>query len=175
MVARSAPQPASVAAVAVPVAEQRPVAVVTPAVRKIPTAPARGDVIGALAAAALRDPPPARPVKVAADNVARGRRAEPDRHAEADHQVEEGRWGIQIGAYRAQALAQRAMHKAAKLRLTRGKPQQIVTSRSERNPVYLARLVHFTPKAARAACAALHHKGISCEVVRPDELRYANR
>jgi len=158
------------------------------AAREIPTAPGRGDVIGKLAVAALRDTGPA--LRDAAESlhaVAPARAAAPahaaapaakaaDESPHDDRRVEAERWGIQVGAYHAQRLAERAVRKAAKLPLTRGKPQQIVSpSKGERNSLYLARLVHFTPKAARAACVALHRKRIACEVVPPDALRYANR
>ncbi|MGH7092753.1 MAG: D-alanyl-D-alanine carboxypeptidase [Stellaceae bacterium] len=162
-----------------------------PAVRETPTAPVRGDVIGKLVVAALRDSGPAlRDAAASLSAVAPARVAAVPVHAvapvhaakaadEASHdggRVEAERWGIQVGAYHAQRLAERAVRKAAKLRLTRGKPQQIVApSKGERNQLYLARLVHFTPKAARAACTALHRKHIACEVVGPDALRYANR
>jgi D-alanyl-D-alanine carboxypeptidase len=146
------------AAAPVRTAEHPPAPPPPAAVREASATVPRSDAIGRLAAAALRDSPPSRSAKPTEDAPREGER-----------------WGIQIGAYRAQTLADRAVHKAARLRVTRGKPQQIVAARSERNPIYLARLVHFTPKAARAACVALHRRGMACEVVRPEELKYANR
>jgi hypothetical protein len=86
------------------------------------------------------------------------------------------RWGVQFGAFRGEAAAERAAHNASGLRLARGKPEQIVApAKNERNAVYSVRLTHFSPKDAHAACAALHKRGFACEVVPPDAIKYANR
>ncbi len=123
---------------------------------------AKHDVIGKLAAAALHHLTPVS--KAEAATLPR------DSHVEAD------RWGIQIGAFHGEAAAERAARAASRLRVTRGKPQQIVPpERNERNRLYLARLLHFTPRTAHAACLALHKRGIGCEVVRPDAVKYASR
>lgn len=124
---------------------------------EVQPAPARArvDAIGRLAAAAMRessdndDDEPARPVR--------------------------DRWGIEIGAFREESGAQKALQHAARLHITRGKPQQILPpAKAGHGGVYRARLLHFTSREARAACIALHKKGVACEVVKPDTARYAS-
>jgi D-alanyl-D-alanine carboxypeptidase len=118
-----------------------------------PPAQPRGDVIGKLAAAAMHEP------------------ATADDDGRPTHEL----WGIQVGVFHEEAAAERAVQSAARLHLAQGKPQQILPpAKNARSGVYRARLLHFTSKTARAACIALHRKGIACEVVRPDAVKYAS-
>jgi hypothetical protein len=115
----------------------------------------RGDVIGKLAAAAMHDPAPA---------------AEEDPAAPP-----RGRWGIQVGVFHEEAAARRAIDHAARFHVTEGKPQQILPpAKNTHSAVYRAQLLHFTSKEAHAACAALHRRGIACEIVRPEAVKYAS-
>ena len=143
-----APHMAAAAAAPPPAAPPQP-----PGDEAQPARP-RGDVIGKLAAAAIRDPAPA---------------------AEEDPALPpRGRWGIQIGVFHQEAAARRAIENAARFHVTEGKLQQILPSaKDSRSAVYRARLLHFTPREARAACVVLHRRGIACEVVRPEAVRYA--
>jgi D-alanyl-D-alanine carboxypeptidase len=127
-----------------------------PAADEVQPARPRVDAIGKLAAAAMRDPAPA---------------AEDDPAAASPR----GRWGIQVGVFHEEAAAQRAIEHAAKFRLIEGKPRQILPpAKNAHSAVYRARLLHFTPKEARAACVALHRRGIACEIVRPEAVKYAS-
>jgi D-alanyl-D-alanine carboxypeptidase len=126
-----------------------------PAADEVQPARTRGDAVGKLAAAAMRGPAPA-----AEDDPAASPR---------------GRWGIQVGVFHEEAAAQRAIEHAAKFRLIEGKPRQILPpAKNAHSAVYRARLLHFTPKEARAACVALHRRGIACEIVRPEAVKYAS-
>lgn len=85
-------------------------------------------------------------------------------------------WAIQIGAFRGEAAAEHATHHVASLAIVRGKPHQILApARYDRNRLYRARLLHFTPKGAQAACAELHRLGIACSIVRPGALKVASK
>jgi D-alanyl-D-alanine carboxypeptidase len=87
-----------------------------------------------------------------------------------------GDWAIQLGAFRVERAARHVAQKAARLALLRGKPRQILRpAQHDRARLYRARLLHFTPRAARAACAALHRRGFACAVVPPGALRVATR
>jgi len=121
----------------------------------------RSDVIGKLADAALRHLTP----------VSRAEAAPLPR----EEVQPADRWGVQIGAFHGLIAAERAARDASRLRLTRGKREQIVAPpRNERNGMYSVRLEHFTPKDAHAACAILHKRGFACEVVAPEAVKYAN-
>jgi D-alanyl-D-alanine carboxypeptidase len=86
------------------------------------------------------------------------------------------RWGIQLGAFRSEDAAAKAAHEAASLPGTKGKPTQIVDpARTDRERLYRARLLNFTPQEAWSACIALHKKNMECTVVPPPALRVANR
>jgi D-alanyl-D-alanine carboxypeptidase len=118
-----------------------------------PAAP-RANAIGKLAAAAMRAPAPA---------------------ADDDSPSPRGRWGIQLGVFHGEAAAQRAIEHAARFHVAEGKPQQILPpAKRTHSAVYRARLLHFTSKEARSACATLHRRGITCEIVRPDSVKYAS-
>ena len=84
-------------------------------------------------------------------------------------------WAIQLGAFRAEAAAEHAAHRVAGLAIGRGKPSQILApAKRDASRLYRARLLHFTAKAAQAACAELHRKGVACSVVRAGGLRVAS-
>lgn len=86
------------------------------------------------------------------------------------------RWGIQLGAFRAETAAAKAAREAASLPTTKGKPMQIVEpARGDKERLYRARLLNFTPQEAWSACIALHKKNIECTVVPPAGLKVANR
>jgi D-alanyl-D-alanine carboxypeptidase len=77
-------------------------------------------------------------------------------------------WAIQIGAFRGEAAAEQAARRVAALEVARGKPPQILApAKTDPSRLYRARLVHFTPKGAQAACSELHRRGIACSIVRP--------
>jgi D-alanyl-D-alanine carboxypeptidase len=85
------------------------------------------------------------------------------------------RWAIQIGAYHGKAAAEHAEKRVPSLALLKGKPHQIVPpGKAERGGLYRARLLHFTPKGAQAACEELRHKGFACSIVRPNGLKVAS-
>jgi len=84
-------------------------------------------------------------------------------------------WAIQLGAFRGEAAAEQATRHVAGLALVRGKPAQIVPpGRGEATRLYRARLLHFTPKSAQAACAELHRRGVACTVIRPGGVKMAS-
>ncbi len=155
----AAPHMTTAAAAAPPAAGPAPAPVQPPGDEVQPARPRgdvpRGDVIGKLAAAAMHDPAPA---------------------AEDDPAVaSRNRWGIQVGVFHEEAAAQRAIDHAARFHVTEGKPQQILPpARNTHSAVYRARLLHFTSREAHAACLALHRRGIACEVVRPEAVKYAS-
>ncbi len=85
------------------------------------------------------------------------------------------RWSIQLGAFRAETVAQKTAEAAAKLSPVKGKPSQIVESgQRARARVYKARLLDFTPQQAQIACIALHKMSMRCLVI-PPPLRIADR
>jgi len=82
------------------------------------------------------------------------------------------RWGIQLGAFRAESAAANAARAAGRLPAAAGKPVQIVdpvASGGER--VYRARLLNLTPQEAWNACVALHKRNMECTVVPPAGLK----
>ncbi|HEV8015254.1 MAG TPA: D-alanyl-D-alanine carboxypeptidase family protein [Stellaceae bacterium] len=77
-------------------------------------------------------------------------------------------WSIQVGAYRAHALATRAGIEArAHAIATFGKPVIVVATRSHRGAVYNARIIDLTPTEAHTACQTLHHEHRACAVLGP--------
>jgi D-alanyl-D-alanine carboxypeptidase len=85
-------------------------------------------------------------------------------------------WSIQLGAFRAESAAAKAARAAASLPMTKGKALQIVEpAKADREHLYRARLLHFTPQEAWSACIALHKRNIECSVVPPAGLKVANR
>jgi D-alanyl-D-alanine carboxypeptidase len=82
------------------------------------------------------------------------------------------RWGIQLGAFRAESAAANAARAAGRLPAAAGKPVQIVepiATGGER--VYRARLLNLTPQEAWNACVALHKRNMECTVVPPSGLK----
>jgi D-alanyl-D-alanine carboxypeptidase len=89
---------------------------------------------------------------------------------------EETGWSIEIGSFRSENTAEGAARKVARLAVAHGKPEQILPpSRAERAKLYRARLVHFSPQQAQAACGVLRKKGMPCAVVRSVGLHVASR
>ncbi len=124
-------------------------------------APQRSEFIDKVAKAALRHLSPV--AKAEASPLA--------------HEAPAGeRWAIQLGAFRGEAAAEQATRHVAGLAIARGKPHQILApARTDPSRLYRARLLHFTPKGAQAACAELHRKGIACSIVRPGALKFASQ
>jgi D-alanyl-D-alanine carboxypeptidase len=85
-------------------------------------------------------------------------------------------WSIQLGAFRAENAAANAAHAAANLAGAKRKPLQIVEpAKADKERLYRARLLNFTPQKAWSACIALHKRNIECSVVPPAGLKVANR
>ncbi len=86
-------------------------------------------------------------------------------------------WSIQLGAFRAESAAIKAAHAAAaSLAGARGRPVQIVEpAKADKERLYRARLLNFTPQEAWSACVALHKKKIECSVVPAAGLKVAAR
>ncbi|MBV9828960.1 MAG: D-alanyl-D-alanine carboxypeptidase [Alphaproteobacteria bacterium] len=77
-------------------------------------------------------------------------------------------WAIQLGAFKAQAAATQATRRVAHYAAVKGKtPEVVAPARHDRDHLYRARLLHFTPEGAQSACSELKRKGIACSVVRP--------
>jgi D-alanyl-D-alanine carboxypeptidase len=75
-------------------------------------------------------------------------------------------WSIQLGAFHGKAAAEQVARKIAHIAAVRGKPAQIIPpGKSER--LYRARLLHFSGRAAQAACAELRKQGVACSVINP--------
>jgi D-alanyl-D-alanine carboxypeptidase len=85
-----------------------------------------------------------------------------------------GDWGIQLGTFRAAAAAERVEREVARLAFAKGKQPQILAP-AGREPLYRARLLYFSPQAARAACGELHKQHINCSVVSPTAVKVASR
>ena len=167
-------------------------AAVTAAPRPAPTpAAATTPVVAAAAAAAPATAPVSATIEASSErqragfigNVATAalRHLAPVTKAEAAPLAREARdtgedWAIQLGAFHDEAAAAHATQHVASLAILKGKPHQIVApSKHEKGGLYRARLLHFTPKSAQAACAELHRKGIACSVVRPAALKMASQ
>jgi D-alanyl-D-alanine carboxypeptidase len=85
-------------------------------------------------------------------------------------------WSIQLGSFQVETAAEKAARAAASLPAAKGKPVQIVgPARSDKDRLYRARLLNFSPQEAWSACVALHKKKIECSVVPPAGLKVANR
>jgi D-alanyl-D-alanine carboxypeptidase len=86
------------------------------------------------------------------------------------------RWGVQLGAFLSEGAAAKAAREAAGLALTKGKQMQIVEpARADKERLYRARLLNFTPQEAWSACIALRKKNLECTVVPPPAFKVANR
>ena len=85
-------------------------------------------------------------------------------------------WSIQLGAFHAENAAVKAAHTAASLAGAKGRPVQIVEpAKADKERLYRARLLNFTPQEAWSACIALHKRGIECSVVPAAGLKVAAR
>jgi len=86
-------------------------------------------------------------------------------------------WSIQLGTFRAENAALKAAREAAaSLPGARGRPVQIVEPpKADKERLYRARLLNFTPQEAWSACVALHKKKIECSVVPATSLKVAAR
>jgi D-alanyl-D-alanine carboxypeptidase len=86
-------------------------------------------------------------------------------------------WSIQLGAFRAEAGAAKAARvAAASLAGLKARPVQIVgPAKTDKERVYRARLLNFTPQQAWSACNALHKKKIECSVIPATGLKVATR
>jgi D-alanyl-D-alanine carboxypeptidase len=129
------------------------------------------------AVAAADQPPPTHERTLTAMAGAAIRHLAPVSRAEAAEAVPAGAaWSIQLGTFRGETAAEEAARKVARLALAKGKPPQILPpSPAEHQPLYRARLLHFSPREAQAACEALHKKGMACSVVKPGNTRVASR
>ena len=86
------------------------------------------------------------------------------------------RWSIQLGAFRAEGAAERAVRSPAVLAVAKGKPVQIMgPAKADKDRFYRARLLNFTSQEAWSACVALRKKDVECTVVSPAGLKVANR
>ena len=117
---------------------------------------------------AVAQQPPAQPAQstVAAVASAALSHLAPVGKAEAATPTPEPReaWAIQLGAYRAEAAAERAEREVSRWAFARGKQWQTLAPEA-RERAYRARLLYFTEPAARAACGELHRQHIDCTVV----------
>lgn len=85
-------------------------------------------------------------------------------------------WSIQLGAFHAESAAVKAARAAASLVGAKGRPVQIVEpARADKERLYRARLLNFTPQEAWSACVALHKKKMECSVVSLASLKVAAR
>ena len=163
----TAPRAATMVATAVPPPARTPVAAAptappTAAADADAATPQKASSLGNIARNALRHLAPV--AKAEAAPLAREARAEAED------------WAIQIGAFRNAATAEHAAHRVATLASFRGKPPQILApARHDASRLYRARLLHFTSKGARAACAELRRKGVDCSVVRGGAVTVASR
>jgi len=125
---------------------------------------------------AASDPPPAHPAQTTIGAVADAamRHLAPVSKAEAAPIAEphEG-WAIQLGAFRAEAAAERVEREVARMAFAKGKQSQILAPEAHERR-YRARLLYFTAPAARAACGELHKQHIDCSVV-PASVKVASR
>jgi cell division protein FtsN len=145
----------------------------TPAAQPLPAV----QQASAASQTAISDQPPPRSVPVTLGAVA---------HAALSHLAPVGKaeaasvspepaegWAIQLGAFRAEGAAERVEHEVARLGFARGKqPQILAPTGGER--LYRARLLYFSPQAARAACGELHKQHIDCSIV-PAGVKVASR
>jgi D-alanyl-D-alanine carboxypeptidase len=83
-------------------------------------------------------------------------------------------WGIQLGAFRAEAAAERVERDVAHLAFARGKQAEILAPTANER-LYRARLMRFSGQAAHAACEELHRQHQACTVVPPVGIKVASR
>ena len=137
----------------------------TPAVKPVP---AMQQQVAAAPQPAVSDQSPARPAEkslgeVAAAAISHLAPVSSAEAAPATHEPSEG-WGIQLGAFRAEAAAERVEREVAHFAWAKGKQVQILAPAAGER-LYRARLLNFSPQAARVACGELHREHINCSVV----------
>jgi D-alanyl-D-alanine carboxypeptidase len=77
-------------------------------------------------------------------------------------------WAIQVGAFRARAMAARAANTArAHVPAAHSKPVVVVMTRSHHGAVFNARITDLSANEAHAACDTLHHEHRACTVLGP--------
>jgi D-alanyl-D-alanine carboxypeptidase len=177
-----APSPATAAPLPATAAAPPRTPAAEPVMAAAPTAPPPA----AVAAATASNPAPAdaavehqRPGFLVNVTKAALRHLSPIAKAEAapltSEALEGADWAIQLGAFHAEAAAEEATRRVADLAIGKGKPSQILApTKHDVSRLYRGRLLHFTAKAAQAACAELHRKGVACTVVRPSGLKVAS-
>ena len=86
-------------------------------------------------------------------------------------------WSIQLGTFHAEIAALKAARAAAgSLAGAKSRPVQIIEpAKADKERLYRARLLNFTPQEAWSACVALHKKKIECSVVPVTSLKIAAR
>lgn len=85
---------------------------------------------------------------------------------EGDRELNEYKWGVQIGAYSSKALAQKELETAAfKAGLIDRARAVLPTALENGKTLYRARLMKLSEIEAAASCAALRDKGIQCFIV----------
>jgi D-alanyl-D-alanine carboxypeptidase len=85
-------------------------------------------------------------------------------------------WSIQLGAFHVETAAVKVAHAAANLAGAKGKALQIIEpAKADKERLYRARLLNFTPQDAWSACVALHKRNIECSVVPPAASKLAAR
>jgi D-alanyl-D-alanine carboxypeptidase len=177
---QAAPAAETTAASAAPAATQA--AAIPPAPQAQPSfaaiaATSMAPAAGVNGAPPVSDEPPAHLAQstVAAVASAALKHLAPVAKAEAAPVTPEPReaWAIQLGAYHAQAAAERVEREVSGMSFAKGKQSQILAPEG-RERLYRARLIYFTEPAARAACGALHRQHYDCSV-KPASVKVASR
>ena len=177
---QAAPAGATTAVSAAPVATQA--AATPPAPQARPSfaaiaATSMAPAAGVNGGPPVSDEPPAHAAQstVAAVASAALKHLAPVAKAEAAPVMPEPReaWAIQLGAYHAQAAAERVEREVSGMSFAKGKQSQILAPEG-RERLYRARLIYFTEPAARAACGALHRQHYDCSV-KPASVKVASR
>ena len=144
--------------------------------------------MGAMASASMSPPPPAAAAEAAAEpprqsaiarvaSAAMSHLAPVSRAEAAPIALDQSEsWGIQTGPYHEEAAAERVERKIDRLAIADGKESVVLgPGEREHGRLYRVRLMHFSPRAAHAACEELHRQGIACTVVPPAGLKVASR
>jgi D-alanyl-D-alanine carboxypeptidase len=128
-------------------------------------------------ATAVSDQPPQRSMSAALGAVASAAASHlaPVSKAEAAamQRAPDENWAIQLGAFRAEAAAERVEREVTRMGFARGKQAQILPPAGNEHR-YRARLVYFSASAGRAACSELRRQHIECSVV-PAGVKIASR
>ena len=83
------------------------------------------------------------------------------------------RWGVQVGAFSAEAAARQAA--VAARRIADAGEARVETATVNRKPTYRAQIVGLTQADAQVACAGLSRRKIACAMIRPETGQLANR